>query len=62
MNMRKLTAGQIKNIIESEKKQQKKEDLAKKIALLLAESKTRFDDIDYVFMVAKSFLVVNMED
>ncbi len=60
--MRKLTAGQIKNIIESEKKQQKKEDLAKKIALLLAESKTRFDDIDYVFMVAKSFLVVNMED
>ena len=60
--MRKLTAGQIKNIIESEKKQQKKEDLAKKIALLLAESKTRFNDIDYVFMVAKSFLVVNMED
>lgn len=39
-----------------------REELAKKIALLLAESKTKFNEIDYVFMLVKSFLTVSFED
>ena len=50
------------NRASAEKTIEPQEETAKKIALLLAESKTKFNEIDYVFMVAKSFLVVNMED
>jgi len=36
----------------------KDEIVAKKIALLLVESKAKIDEIDYIFRAAKSFLIV----
>lgn len=38
--------------------EQRNDDLANKIALLLVESKARVDDIGYIFMKAKSMLAV----
>ena len=61
-NAQAVGVKRLADIMRTRSKNDRQEAVARKIALLLAESKANIQEIDYIFMLAKSCLYVSFSD